>query len=232
MVVGSIIPFAGSTVPEGFLACNGDAVSRDTYADLFSVIGTTFGVGDGSTTFNLPNLVDRIAMCNSGNYSIGTSGGEETHTLLTTELASHSHTVPAHGHENTIKATTPEFSHTITQAVFKYTKLNSGSNFAASKNNAWSTTATANMSRATNFAVSAHAATACTMSGAVTDCAAFDSENTGGGNAHNNMMPYLSLTYLIRYAPDVPPVPPGPKMYLFNGALPVSAGGAYICGKA
>lgn len=52
---GTILPFAGSTIPNGFLACNGAAVSRTTYAALYSVIGTTYGTGNGSTTFNLPN---------------------------------------------------------------------------------------------------------------------------------------------------------------------------------
>ena len=54
--IGTIIPFSGNTVPTGYLACNGAAVRRTTYADLFAVIGTTYGSGDGSTTFNLPNL--------------------------------------------------------------------------------------------------------------------------------------------------------------------------------
>lgn len=53
---GSIIMHAGSTAPTGYLACNAAAVSRSTYADLFAVIGTTYGVGDGSTTFNLPDM--------------------------------------------------------------------------------------------------------------------------------------------------------------------------------
>ena len=57
--VGSVIAFAGSSIPTGYLACNGAAVSRTTYADLFAAIGTTYGVGDGSTTFNLPNLAGR-----------------------------------------------------------------------------------------------------------------------------------------------------------------------------
>lgn len=56
--VGTILPFAGGTIPEGFLACNGAAVSRTTYAALFSAIGTTYGSGDGSTTFNLPSVED------------------------------------------------------------------------------------------------------------------------------------------------------------------------------
>lgn len=55
---GMIVPFAGSTAPDGWLVCDGSAVSRTTYADLFATIGTTYGVGDGSTTFNLPNISD------------------------------------------------------------------------------------------------------------------------------------------------------------------------------
>ena len=55
---GTILPFAGGTIPSGFLACNGAAVSRTTYAALFSAIGTTYGSGDGSTTFNLPAVED------------------------------------------------------------------------------------------------------------------------------------------------------------------------------
>jgi phage-related tail fiber protein len=54
--VGSIVPYAGTVLPGGFLTCNGSAISRTTYAALFSIIGTTFGSGNGTTTFNLPNI--------------------------------------------------------------------------------------------------------------------------------------------------------------------------------
>ena len=60
MPTGTVLPFAGNTVPENYLLCDGSAVSRSTYADLFKVIGTTYGSGDGSTTFNLPNLVNKF----------------------------------------------------------------------------------------------------------------------------------------------------------------------------
>jgi len=53
--VGTVLPYGGSSAPTGYLLCNGAAVSRATYASLFAIIGTTFGTGDGSTTFNLPN---------------------------------------------------------------------------------------------------------------------------------------------------------------------------------
>jgi microcystin-dependent protein len=59
---GSILPFAGSSIPSGYLACNGSAISRTTYSALYNVIGTKYGSGDGSTTFNLPNLEDNRFM--------------------------------------------------------------------------------------------------------------------------------------------------------------------------
>ena len=58
--IGTIFAFAGNDIPSGYLPCNGSAISRETYADLFAVIGTTYGTGDGSTTFNLPNLTDKF----------------------------------------------------------------------------------------------------------------------------------------------------------------------------
>lgn len=57
---GMIKPFAGTTVPTGYLLCDGSAISRTTYANLFSAIGTTYGSGDGSTTFNIPNLSNGV----------------------------------------------------------------------------------------------------------------------------------------------------------------------------
>ena len=61
--------FAGNTLPDGWLACDGTAVSRTTYANLFSKIGTIYGSGDGSTTFALPNLTDKFIQ---GNSTVGT----------------------------------------------------------------------------------------------------------------------------------------------------------------
>ena len=71
---GSIKPFAGTTIPDGYLLCDGSAVSRTTYAALFAVIGTTYGSGDGSTTFNLPNLSDgRVAAGTGFRQYVGTT---------------------------------------------------------------------------------------------------------------------------------------------------------------
>lgn len=98
--IGAIQAYGGSTAPYGWLICDGSAVSRTTYSALFSVIGTTYGTGNGSTTFNLPDLKGRtlVGVGNSGatgatSHTLGQKAGEETHALNQTELPSHSHTV-------------------------------------------------------------------------------------------------------------------------------------------
>lgn len=101
--VGGVVLFAGSAAPSGYLLCDGSAVSRTTYAALFAVTSTTYGVGDGSTTFNLPDLRGRVAigvnnggLPNGANGSFstrnaGSTGGAETHTLDSTQIPSHAH---------------------------------------------------------------------------------------------------------------------------------------------
>jgi microcystin-dependent protein len=107
---GIVLPFAGATAPDGYLLCAGQAVSRATYADLFGAIGTTYGIGDGSTTFNLPDLRGRVAAgrddmggaaanrltaAGSGiaGTTLGAAGGAETHTLTTAQMPAHTHTI-------------------------------------------------------------------------------------------------------------------------------------------
>jgi len=110
---GIIVPWSSASVPSGFLECNGAAVSRTTYANLFAVVGTTYGAGDGSSTFNLPDLQDNVAVGKSNNKALASTGGANTvtstgnvggstanATLSTPQLASHSHpggaTTPPH----------------------------------------------------------------------------------------------------------------------------------------
>ena len=73
--VGTILPWSNATAPTGFLKCDGTAVSRTTYAALFEVVGTTYGVGDGSTTFNLPDLASRTMVAANTSTSVGDTGG-------------------------------------------------------------------------------------------------------------------------------------------------------------
>ena len=198
-MIGSIFPFAGSSIPSGYLLCDGSAISRTTYSELFSVIGDTFGPGDGSTTFNLPDLGGRVPIGQSSGHVLGTSGGESEHQLQSTEIPAHIHSIPAHGHTNNIAFNTPKLTHTITaQPAFTYTRCNATeSTGAAQAGNSYTGRVARYMTRSTNVAITDHPATACTMSGAVTDCAALTSSDAGTGTAHNNMMPYITLPYII-----------------------------------
>ncbi len=70
---GTIIPYSTASAPDGYLSCNGAAISRETYKKLFAIIGTTYGSGDGSTTFNIPNLSNAI-MPTSNNVAVKGTG--------------------------------------------------------------------------------------------------------------------------------------------------------------
>lgn len=104
--VGAVMPYAGSSAPTGWLLCQGQAVSRTTYAALFAAIGTTYGGGDGSTTFNVPDLSGRVvagkevsatrltaAIAGFNGDTLGAAGGNQ-------RLHQHTHAVsdPGHGH--------------------------------------------------------------------------------------------------------------------------------------
>lgn len=100
--VGSVMGWFSDTIPERWLLLDGRAVSREEYVDLFSVVGTTYGEGDGSTTFNLPDMRDRTAVGKGSNAlfdTLGKTGGEATHTLVAAEIPAHTHgSAGAHKH--------------------------------------------------------------------------------------------------------------------------------------
>ena len=196
---GIIMPFAGTVAPENYLFCDGSAVDRTTYATLFGVIGTTFGAGDGSTTFNVPDLSGRVPIGVSQAHTLGSTGGSETVTLTESELPAHVHEVPQHGHADTIGATTPAFSHSITQPAFNYAKPNINIETVSSGRSFTAVTGSSSVAatRSTNVAVTAHAAADCTMSGSVANKEAFNSNASGGNLAHSNMQPYTVFNYII-----------------------------------
>lgn len=94
---GTILLTARTAATSGWLICDGSAVSRTVFASLFGAIGTTYGAGDGSTTFNLPNLRGRVPIgagvsaASGTNRSVATTGGADTHTLTAGEMPSHTH---------------------------------------------------------------------------------------------------------------------------------------------
>jgi microcystin-dependent protein len=198
---GTIIPYGGSSAPSGFLLCDGSAVSRTTYSTLFGVISTTFGSGDGSTTFNVPDLRGRVVagkdnmggsaasrltgttMSPDGN-TLGATGGEQTHTLTTGELASHTHTAsvtdPGHHHDlwgSNANANNnyAGFGQSFITGVMGEVGTASGGTPAAYTN------------AGAGHQLVIDSTTGTTVSNAT----------AGSGTAHNNVQPTLILNYII-----------------------------------
>lgn len=95
---GAVMQYAGATVPSGWLECDGSPISRSTYAALFTAIGTTYGIGDGTTTFNVPDARGRSPLgAGTGSgltvRTLGDKAGTETHTLTGPQsgIAAHAH---------------------------------------------------------------------------------------------------------------------------------------------
>jgi microcystin-dependent protein len=112
--VGFISAFAGATglIPAGWLPCDGAAVARvGAFAALFALLGTTYGIGNGSTTFNVPDLRGRVPFAEdvgtariNANGARGNVSGEDRHTLITSELAAHAHAISDPGHAHSFDA--------------------------------------------------------------------------------------------------------------------------------
>lgn len=117
--IGACIDYFGTTPPSGYLFAAGQEISRATYASLFAVLGTTYGSGDGSTTFNLPDTRGRVsagredmatpATTRLNNFSSSTLGagfGSQSHTLTSAQMPTHTHTVADPGHTHSYNGAT------------------------------------------------------------------------------------------------------------------------------
>lgn len=181
---GIMYPYGGTSAPTGFLICNGAAVSRTTYSALFLVIGTNFGAGDSSTTFNIPSMNGRTPI-GAGTYTdpvlgditrtLGTFAGAASTVLTEANLASHQHGLGGHvhttlGNANASGSTPPNGTNYIAKArsdgdAQDYLLL--GTNAVASIG--------------------------------LTSAAAGMTDPDGSGTSHNTMQPYLVTNFIIKY---------------------------------
>jgi microcystin-dependent protein len=189
MPVGSLLPYAGSTTPGGYLLCDGSNVSRTTYSDLFSVISTTYGVGDGSTTFTLPNLTGRVILGTSGSFPLGTQGGSETVALTIGNMPSHSHmgTTDADGLH----------SHTVNDPGHAHSQINGrdDGNISNVPGQAPPGDGAPNVVGAPTES----ATTGISISSAGSHTHTFTTGTTGSGTSFSVLNPYLSLNYIIKF---------------------------------
>lgn len=177
---GVILPYGGTSAPTGYLPCDGAAVSRTTYSALFGVVGTVYGVGNGTTTFNVPNLLGR-APIGAGTYTdtvsgsitrtLGASLGAEAHVVTTAQMPSHTHiqNPTTHNHNN---IPTILIGNGGAGAL---TAVETRSDFSSTLN-------------ATGLTVLNLDAVNITAT----------NQNTGGGLSHNNMQPSLVINYIIK----------------------------------
>ena len=168
-ITGVVQLYAGSTAPNGWLICNGQTVSRTAYAALFAVIGTTYGAGDGSTTFNIPNLVNKTVR---GSNSLGKTGGADTVTLSTANM-------PAHNHGVGTLATNNTGAHTHD---FIAGRAQGGNKSLPVSNTGFNTTNTYSTESA----------------GAHTHTISGSTASTGSGSAVTITNPYVMLHYIIK----------------------------------
>jgi len=113
--IGTVLLWAGTdaNLNTGWLVCDGSAINRTTYSDLYTIQGNAFGAGDGSTTFNIPDMRDRFVVGAGSSYAQNAQGGASTNNMAHTHTVnSHTHTTGTHSHTVTShRHSTPNHSH-------------------------------------------------------------------------------------------------------------------------
>jgi len=206
---GTIAMYPSATPPSGWLLCNGAAVSRSTYSALFAVTSTTFGAGDGSTTFNVPNYNDRMPIGAGSSYALAATGGASTTTLATGNLPSHNHTAtPSLTGTPSLSAsssvTDPGHYHGMfngntsdpnLSSLSEYVAYNSGNAYYAYTMQGDTTTVP---DRGKTEVKSTGISVSTSISGSVTIGGSIAIGNTGSGTAVTTISPYLGVYFIIK----------------------------------
>lgn len=222
--VGEVVAWAGLSSPAGWMVCDGTAISRQTYSDLFAVIGVGYGAGNGSSTFNLPNFVNRFPV-GAGNVTPrGGTGGAFNATLTVPMLPSHAHSID-HDHFNSTTTDAAAHAHDLAHTHFASATNSSAHGHALDyrapgpttggngANVAWGTTGTASIQSPAAVApdgVHTHTIGVAAAVGNTNatgghnhgvDITAFNgsSGNTGGGAALPTTPPWQGIAYVIKY---------------------------------
>lgn len=205
---GAIVAYGGASAPSGWLMCTGSTVSRSTYAALFSAIGTTYGAGDGSTTFGLPNLQQRFPLgkASSGTgVTLGSTGGAIDHVHSgPSHTHSHNHTLSSHTHTLSHSHTLSSNGYALVMMTAQYLRMNRITSGVASwsynfqnffgQNASGSGTETA----ATSLDGVTDGASVTTTSGPNTPNTDTDATAGGTANTGSNNPPYQVVNYIIK----------------------------------
>ncbi len=192
---GFITPCALTTAPAGFVFCDGAAYSRSTYASLYNVIGTTFGAGNTTTTFNVPDMRNRFAIGKSSSYALGTTGGNATVGLVEANLPIHNHTGTSDSAGN--------HGHSVNDGGHGHNIINSRDDGNSSNNVGQSASGDGNVPGANT--VLGHgtesATTGITINTSGSHSHSYTTSNFGSSSpsAVTILNPYLALNYIIKF---------------------------------
>jgi microcystin-dependent protein len=201
--VGAIKPWGKATAPDGYLLCDGTAVSRTTYVDLFGILSTTYGAGNGSTTFNVPNLQGKTPQGYDGStYNLAGTGGANTVTVAVTNNQAATNSI-TNNQSVTVTGSISNTSLTTAQLASHAhgVPVNAGGDSGAGDTNAIKSRDPApspNSGSAGSGTGHTHAHTlAGTLAGTVAVTTALTGAVTAAGT--NSFSPYVVVNYIIRH---------------------------------